>query len=158
MARWFSRAPATPPEVIERVEAVEIPIITETKRRLARGEYEDALRAAYSQVVADIQRAYGAQFPPGWTHDELIERGLDGRTGHLPEFLRRLTDLYVPVRFGSVPVPKDLDQLSGLLVSIYAQRPMWQLYLQPRREDGAGTRAAPRTSAAALVHAPRESP
>jgi hypothetical protein len=156
MARWFSRAPATPPEIVERVEAVEIPIITETKRRLARGEYDEALRGAYAQVVADVQRAYGARFPPGWTHDELIERGLDARMGHLPEFLRRLTDLYVPLRYGPAPVSRDPEQLTGLLVSIYAPRPMWQLYLEPRRDDGAATRAASRTPRPPVPRATKE--
>lgn len=158
MARWFTRAPAPPPEIIERVEAVEIPVITETKRRLARGEYEEALRAAYAQVVADVQRAYAARFPPGWTHDELIERGLDGRMGHLPEFLRRLTDLYVPVRYGPAPAPEDPEQLTGLLVSIYAQRPMWQLYLESKRDDGAATRATPRPAPRSLARPTTEPP
>ena len=157
MARWFSRAPAPPPEIIERVEAVEIPIITETKRRIARGEYEEALRAAYAQVVADVQRAYSARFPPGWTHDELIERGLDGRMGHLPEFLRRLTDLYVPVRYGPGPVRNDSERLSGLLVSIYAQRPMWQLYLEPKRDDGSVARAGSRASSSPSARSTTES-
>lgn len=139
MARWFSRVPEAPPEVIERVEPIEIPIISEVQRRLARDEYEGALAAAYRQVLLDLPRAYGLTFPPGWTQYEVLDRGLaDPKLGHLPEFIRRLTDLYVPTRFGPPPWPRDGDELVALLRGIYGRRPMWALYLQ-NRTDGPAT-------------------
>lgn len=148
MARWFSRPPETPPEVIERVEPIEIPIISEVQRRLARNEYEGALAVAYRQVIDDLQRAYGLTFPPGWTQFEILERGLaDPKLGHLPEFVRRLTDLYVPTRFSAPPWPRDPEQLEALLRSIYARRPMWALYLQAKREGGRAAGGAAPTAA-----------
>lgn len=158
MTRWFSRAPTNPPEVVERVEPIEIPIITETQRRLARDEYDAALAGAYRQVIDDLQRAYGLSFPAGWTQYEILDKGLaDPRLGHLPEFIRRLTDLYVPMRFGPPPWTHDPEQLETLLRSIYARRPLWALYLEakrdaPRPTPGAPALANPRPSAS-----PRES-
>lgn len=134
MARWLSKEPERPVEVIERIEPVEIPIITETKRRLARGEYAPALQGAYDQVLLDLQRAYGQRFPPGWTNGEILDRGSAESWGHLPDFLRRLTDLYMPFRFGGQAPSGDPETLLGLLQSIYAARPMWRLYVEPRQE------------------------
>src|SRR5215469_2071723 len=126
MARWFSRPPEPSPEVVERVEPVEIPVISEVARRLARDEFEGAVAVAYRQVIEDLQRAYGLTFPPGWTQYEVVEKGLaDPRLGHLPEFIRRLTDLYVPTRFSDPPRSRDGEQLGALLRSIYSRRPMW---------------------------------
>ena len=135
MRRWFTKEEERPVEVVERVIPVEIPILTETKRRLARGEYSEALRGAYLQVVEDLQRAFGTRFPAGWTTGEILERGPIADWGHLPEFLQRLTDLYTPLRFGAKPTPGDSDELVELLHSIYAARPMWRLYLEPREVD-----------------------
>ncbi|MCI4336322.1 MAG: hypothetical protein L3K17_03880 [Thermoplasmata archaeon] len=151
MAKWFSRAPDTPPEIVERVEPVEIPVITETKRRLGRDEYDAALAGAFRQVIDDLQRAYGLTFPAGWSQYEILDKGLaEPKLGHLPEFIRRLTDLYIPMRFGPPPWARDPDQLSGLLRSIYAQRPMWALYIESKREGPrASPRAAPSVAAAA---------
>ena len=142
MARWGGKSPERPVEVIERIEPIEIPIITETKRHLGRGEYEEALRAAYAQVVADLQRAYGTEFPPGWTSGEILDRGRSEAWGHLPDFVRRLTDLYTPLRFGGAAPARDPDGLVALLQSIYAARPMWRLYAE-RRDDGAAAGPAP---------------
>ncbi|HYK92605.1 MAG TPA: DUF4129 domain-containing protein [Thermoplasmata archaeon] len=137
MTRWFSKEPEKPVEVVERLIPVEIPILTETKRRLARQEYEEALRSAYGQVVGDLQRAFGTPFPTGWTNREILERGRVEGWEHLPDFLQRLTDLYTPMRFGGRPESSDPELLLGLLQSIYAARPMWRLYVQDR--PGAGT-------------------
>ena len=156
MARWFSKTPPPATEVVERVEPIEIPIISETQRRLARDEYDAALGGAYRQVVDDLQRAYGLTFPPGWTQYEILDKGLaDPKLGHLPEFIRRLTDLYVPMRFGPPPWTRDPDQLEALLRSIYARRPLWALYLQAKRD---GPRPGPTGAPLAATSAsPRES-
>ena len=131
---WQRREEAAPPTIVERVVPVEIPVLTETKRRLARGDYENALRLAYACVVDDLQRAYGRPFPPGWTHGEIVERGGDENWGHLPDFVRRLTDLYTPLRFGGDAQVRQPELLLELLQSIYAARPMWRLYLEPRTD------------------------
>lgn len=153
MTRWFSRPPEAAPEVVERIEPIEIPIISEVQRRLARDEYEAAVAAAYRQVIDDLQRAYGRTFPPGWTQYEVLDKGLnDPKLGHLPEFVRRLTDLYVPTRFSAPPWPRDPEQLESLLRSIYARRPMWALYLQAKKEasrssEGSAPSPSPRSRA-----------
>jgi Domain of unknown function (DUF4129) len=143
MARWRGKVPEGPVEVIERVEPIEVPILTETKRRLGHGDYDGALRAAYAQVVDDLQRAYGSEFPPGWTSGEILDRGPSEAWGHLPDFVRRLTDLYTPLRFGAAAPPRDPDGLVALLQSIYAARPMWHLYAERRDASSAAGPASP---------------
>ena len=141
MALWRPNGKDRPVEVVERVEPVEIPIITETKRRLARGEYAPALQAAYGQVVADLQKAFGRPFPAGWTNQEILDRGAGESWGHVPDFFRRLTDLYTPLRFGAPAPATEPETLLSLLQSIYAAPPMWRLYLQPKHIPPASIRA-----------------
>ncbi len=140
MPRWRPRTPEPPPVVIERIEPVEIPILTETKRLVARGEYDRALREAYAQVITDVQRAYGQPFAPGWTTGEILARGTTEPMGHLREFLARLTELYAPLRFHPEGADRRPEELLEVLRSIYAARPMWRLYLEPRDD---ATPAAP---------------
>lgn len=147
MVRWRSKEPERAPEVIERVEPIEIPIITETKRLLARGEYDGALRGAYARVLEDVQRAFSVPFPPGWTTGDILGRGAGPEMGHLPEFLERLTSLYTPLRFGASAPRRDPDELLALLQSIYASRPMWRLYLEPRPAAERDRSPAPPTPA-----------
>ncbi|MCI4369316.1 MAG: hypothetical protein L3K09_07135 [Thermoplasmata archaeon] len=132
MGKWFQRTAESTTTIVERVEPVEIPIITETKRRLARGEYEEALRAAYLKSIEDVQRAYDLKIPPGRTHGEILAMEFPESIGHLPEFLRRLYALYQPVRYGRPPWPREEKLVSSLLQSIYSPRPMWQLYVEPK--------------------------
>ncbi|HTT35417.1 MAG TPA: DUF4129 domain-containing protein [Thermoplasmata archaeon] len=151
MPRWSSKASEPAPTVIERVEPVEIPVLTETKRRLQRGEYDEAIRFACLQVVADLERAFGRPFPPGWTLSEVVERGRTDAMGHLPEFLERLAALYGPLRFGAPSPRRDPDALLALLQSIYAAGPMWRLYLEMKWPDASPPIAAGASPAAGAV-------
>lgn len=145
MTSWWRRPPPEPPSVIEHVEAVEIPVITEVKRRLAKGDYEGALLYAYPIAAEDLSKAFRAPFPPGMTHEEFLASTSGHELGHLPEFFRRFYDLYAPVRYGPPGHTAAPAALSGLLKSIYAQRPMWKLYLQPKHlpPDGGTPAEAP---------------
>ena len=158
MSRWFSKPEAPPPEIVEQVEPLEIPVIIEANRRLGRGDYLGAVRGSYPQVANDLAKAFNTPFPTYWTHEEFL-RSLDEKTmGHLPEFLRLFYQIYAPVRYGPpgtpiryglmahgpdtgrVLAPAEVPKtLMELLKSIYSQPPMWRLYISLKvpREGGA---------------------
>jgi len=70
--RKRSPSPSAPElRVVEKIRPVEVPVLTETKRRLGRGEVAQALRYAYPQVVADLERAYGMMRAAARARDHL---------------------------------------------------------------------------------------
>ncbi|MGI0052671.1 MAG: hypothetical protein ACRECR_00215 [Thermoplasmata archaeon] len=115
--------------VTERIRGVEVPVLTETKRRLLRGEVAEALRYAYPRVVADLERAYGVEFPPGFSHEEILERGFTEPMRPLTEFFDRFYRYYAPVRFGGRAPSSEGDQVLEIVRSLYSSEPMWRLYL-----------------------------
>ncbi|MGI0132621.1 MAG: hypothetical protein ACREDK_05970, partial [Thermoplasmata archaeon] len=114
---------------IHPLRPIEVPVLTETKRLLVRGEYAKAVLFAYPTVLNDVERAFGVSFSVHWTHEEILRRGLPAGTGRLPEFLLGLYRLYEPVRYGRSVIAQG-DRLVALLQSVYAHRPMWELYRQ----------------------------
>jgi hypothetical protein len=133
--RWSWRRELAAPFVVERLRPVELPILTETKRRIFGGDVAGALRYAYPLVLEDLQKAYGVQFPIAWTHEEILRRGLPPGAGPIGEFLPRLYRLYGPARYGeAVDIPESAGvETIELLRSIYAFAPMWRLYAWQRR-------------------------
>jgi hypothetical protein len=142
-------APAAPePRVVEKIRPVEVPVLTETKRRLGRGEVAEALRYAYPQVVADLERAYGRPFAVGWTHEEILRYGFSPEMEPLRDFFEALWRLYEPFRYGARAPPPDGREVLELLRSLYAAAPMWRLYVAPARAEapvarGGDAEAAP---------------
>lgn len=133
--RWPWRRIAEAPYVIEKLRPVELPILTETKRRVYGGDVAGALRYAYPLVLEDLQKAYGVQFPEGWTHEEILRQGLPPGAGPIGEFLPRLYRLYGAARYGvgaELPASAGTETIE-LLRSIYAFAPMWRLYAWKRR-------------------------
>lgn len=130
---WGRRSPAI--ELRERLRPIELPILTETKRRIYGGDVAGALRYAYPLVLEDLQRAYGVEFPPEWTHEEILRTGLPPGAGPIGDFLPRLYRLYGRARYGrGAPIPeRDGLEAIELLRSIYAFAPMWRLYAWQRR-------------------------
>lgn len=118
------------PPYLERFRSVELPILTETKRRIYRGDVAGALRYAYPLVLEDLQKAYGLSFPPEWTHEEILRLGLPRGAGPVEEFLPRLYRLYAPARYGLARTSPAVDGAEAveLLRSIYSVAPMWRLY------------------------------
>ena len=114
---------------VHPLRPIEVPVLTEAKRLLVRGEYAKAVLFSYPTVLNDVERAYGSAFSPNWTHEEILGRGLPGGMERLPEFLAGLYRLYAPVRYGRTAA-EDGDRLVALLQSVYAHRPMWELYKQ----------------------------
>ncbi len=133
---WLGRRGPDPagPQLLLR--PVELPVLTETKRRIYRGNVAEALRYAYPIVLEDLQQAYGVQFPAEWTHEEILRLGLPPAAGPLSEFLARFYRLYGPARYapGATLPPEAGNEAIELLRSIYAFAPMWRLYAwrQPR--------------------------
>jgi hypothetical protein len=125
--KWWRRS--REPAVRERVRAIEVPVLTETKRFLAREEVAPALRYAYPVVLRDLERAYGVTFPEGFTHEEIVARAFTEEMRPLADFLDGLYRLYAPVRYGNRPPPGSADEVLELLQSLYSPERMWRLYL-----------------------------
>jgi hypothetical protein len=148
----FWKKPEAPErEILEQVEPVEIPVINEAKRRLAKGDLSGAILHAYPVTTDDLSRAYGIPFLPGHTYEELL-RKIRGHKelGHLPEYYRRFYQMYAPLRYGGKGAPEfhgSPEIVIDLLKAIYAERPMWELYIEPKNrpepeEGGAMPEAA----------------
>ena len=116
------------PLLLDTRRPVEVPVLTETKRRWARGDRSGATRYAYEATLLDLERAFGVHFPSDWTHEDILERGVTEEMGSVPEFLARLLELYEPVRYGS-SVPATATSPEPILQSIYGHPKMWGLYL-----------------------------
>jgi hypothetical protein len=116
------------PVVLDTRRPVEVPVITETKRLWSRGHRAEAVRYAYDAVLRDVQRAYHVEFPPDWTHEDILVRGVTREMGPIPDFLMQLLQLYEPVRYAANP-PADLRSPVPLVESLYSPEPMWALYL-----------------------------
>jgi hypothetical protein len=114
--------------VLETRRPVEVPVLTETKRRWGRGDRAGAVRYGYESVLVDLQRGFAVEFPPDWTHEDILERGVTPEMESIPEFLGRLVRIYERVRYGPA-VPRDLPSPEPLLQSIYAHPKMWGLYI-----------------------------
>ncbi|MCI4354137.1 MAG: hypothetical protein L3K06_02085 [Thermoplasmata archaeon] len=107
---------------------VEVPVITETKRRWAKGDRPGAVQYAYESVLGDLERAFGVHFPADWTHEDILERGVTPEMGSIPDFLIELLKVYEPVRYGRVD-PGPARSPEPILQSIYGHPQMWGLYL-----------------------------
>jgi hypothetical protein len=142
MTPWWKKPEPVEPEVVEHIEAVEIPVITEVKRRFAKGDYAAALLEAYPKAANDLSRGFRIPFPAGMTHEEFLRTKVTPEMGHLPEFFRRFYDLYAPLRYGPPGKFETPKELPGILESIYAHKAMWRLYLQPKDESAPPHRRA----------------
>ncbi len=132
MNPWWRKPPPVSPEIVEQITAVEIPVITEVNRLLAKREYAAAMRVAYPAAASDLARAFRVSFPTGMTHEEFLRTRTTPAMRHLPEFLERLYELYAPLRYGPPGAREDPEALVSILKSLYAARPMWRLFLQPK--------------------------
>ncbi|HEV2166683.1 MAG TPA: hypothetical protein VGS23_06910 [Thermoplasmata archaeon] len=143
MNPWWRKPQPVNTEIVEQITAVEIPVISEVNRRLAKGDYEGAIRIAYPKAARDLARAFRVPFPAGMTHEEFLRTQTTEAMGHLPEFFQRFYELYAPLRYGPPGAWQDPAALVTILKSIYAPRPMWQLYLQPKDPDHPRGKGAP---------------
>ena len=106
MTRWFAKSEPLPPEVVEKVEPLEIPVIIEVNRRLERGDYRAAVRLSYPVVASDCAKAFRIPFPPYWTHEEFLRSLETEKVGTLlPEFLGLFYQVYSPIRYGPPGAP-----------------------------------------------------
>ena len=129
--------PGTEATVGDRYRPVEVPILTEAKRRAAVGDLGGALRYAYPRVLADLERAFEVEFPPGFSHEEIVERAFTPAMAPLRVFLDQLYRMYAPARYGGAGPPAgSAEELVELLKSLYAADPMWRLYVRPGRARG----------------------
>lgn len=119
--------------IVERIRVPEIPVLTETKRRIGRGDVGGALRYAYPEVIVDLSRAYHRPFAVGWTHEEIVREGFSEEMHPLLDFFEGLWSLYAPFRYGGLPPREDGARLIELLRSLYSTPPMWRLYLASAR-------------------------
>lgn len=125
----FRRSEPPPVVVVDRIRPVEVPILTEVKRRLGRNDVAGALLYAYPKIVEDLGRAYGVDFPEGFSHEEILTKRFNAEMAPMAEFFDRLYRLYAPVRFGRHPTPHSADIVLELVQSLYSPEPMWRLYV-----------------------------
>ncbi|HKV90112.1 MAG TPA: hypothetical protein VJQ43_02820 [Thermoplasmata archaeon] len=125
----FRKPDPTGPLVQDRIMAVEVPVLTEVKRRLGRNDVAGALLYVYPKVLEDLGRAYAAEFPPGYAHEEILAHGFTGTMAPQAEFFERLYRLYAPVRYGHRLAPGSGREVLEIVKSLYAAEPMWRLYL-----------------------------
>jgi hypothetical protein len=121
--------------IVEKIRPVEVPVLTEAKRRLGRGEVAETLRYAYPKVVEDLQRAYRRPFAVGWTHEEIVRDGFTPEMQPLLDFFEALWRLYEPFRYGARGPPPEGREVLELLQSLYAAPPMWRLYVELARPE-----------------------
>jgi hypothetical protein len=154
---WRSRRDGEPDPVVfvDRIRAVEVPVLTEAKRRLVRGDVPGALRFAYPKVLEDLGRAFGTPIPEGFSHEEIVDRGFTPEMAPLVDFFDRLYALYAPARFGTGPPPDSGDEVLELLQSLYSAEPMWRLYVTPSLDAASGP---PTKAAEAMEPVEEESP
>lgn len=117
------------PVYVQGVAPVEVPVITETRRRIGRGDYTGAIRYAFPSALRDAERAYGLHFPPELTNGEILAGGFPAERAEVAELFGQLYRLYEPARYGDARTT-DPETFLGLLKSIYADRPMWSLYIE----------------------------
>lgn len=127
---WFWRHEEPPVIVVaDRIRPVEVPVLTELKRLLGHGDVSRALLYVYPRVLTDVARAYDAEVPEGYSHEEIVAQRLAAPMGTQVEFLDRLYRMYAPVRYGRGPAPGTGDEVLELVQSLYAPERMWRLYL-----------------------------
>ncbi|MCI4350220.1 MAG: hypothetical protein L3K15_01730 [Thermoplasmata archaeon] len=136
VAGWVRRLLHPRLVILETMRPVEVPVLTETKRRWVQGEREGAILYAYEAVLADLQRAYGVRYPPDWTHDDILVHGVTPEMEPILPFVKELHDQYLPLRYGGV-VPEGFPSPERLVQSVYSQRAMWALYVEGIRHDDA---------------------
>ncbi len=158
MSPWWKKPDPVEPTVVEQIEAIEVPIITEVKARLAKGDYAGALRVSYPVAANDLAKAFQKTFPPGMTHEEFLRTRTTKEMGHLPEFFRRFYGLYAPLRYGPPGPVHDTGALTGILESIYANKAMWYLYLQSTEEGVVKVRTPEETAPASVPPSSEELP
>jgi hypothetical protein len=117
------------PVVLETMRSVEVPPITETKRRWVSGDRAGAVAYAWGAALYDVQRAFNVRFPPHWTNEDILVLGVTPEMVPIPEFLEKLLREYEPIRYGGL-LPAELPSPEPILQSIYAHRAMWLLYVE----------------------------
>jgi hypothetical protein len=159
MFRRKTETPVRP--AVEPIRSVEVPTVTELKRRLVSGDARPAMIEAWAAIVRDLARGYGVTIPKDWTDREIVTKwsstnspaGQMPLPGELQENIRRFYVIYEPVRFGPAGTPPKGDPVA-VLQSIYSWAPLWKLYLARATysvdEDGgttggATTRTIPKT-------------
>ncbi len=98
---WFRRT-TDGPVLLEQIVPLEVPVLTEVKRLLTRGERARAIRYGYLKAVEDCVYAFGVRFPTGATHVEFLATAMGpGSTlCDQREIYERAYRMYETVRYG----------------------------------------------------------
>ncbi|MCI4344853.1 MAG: hypothetical protein L3J87_04435 [Thermoplasmata archaeon] len=131
------------------IRPLEVPVVTETKRLMGRGESARAVRYAYPAVFSDASRAFHWEFEASATHRELLARFAEKAPAHFVTHLARLYALYEPARYGR-DAPPLLEDPVQILLSLYSFPDLWMLYAAPPARsppNGGGGAAAPKKAA-----------
>jgi len=121
----------------------EIPLLTAIQLDLQAGHYDEAVCRAYQTALRDVIDACHLDFPLGWTNEEILDRGFSEHE-KVRAKLRRMYDVYAPIRFGPPDPGRIQHPIEDLVVYLYAD---WDLYLRSRNDRGSSpTAAAPTQS------------
>ncbi|MEM0129185.1 MAG: DUF4129 domain-containing protein [Thermoplasmata archaeon] len=125
------RGRSAEPVVVERVSMIEVPVLTEVKQRIARGQPAEAVVYGFSRAVEDFSRARQLPIRPEWTYREYLATAMPapGPEAARRELFERAYALYEPARFGDVP--PDPAEFLSVLTSIYADPEIARLYATP---------------------------
>jgi hypothetical protein len=102
-------------------------LIDQVKVRLNAGDYPGGVQRAYLGALDDLQRTYGIVVPPGRTNAEILEANLSGRPAQAVEVLRRLYDVYRPLRYGPPGRKYEREPIVELLRDLYGNFALWEL-------------------------------
>lgn len=135
-------APPGSPPVGPVVRPLEVPVVTETKRLMGRGEPGRAVRYAYPAAFSDAARAFHWEVGGSATHRELLAGLAEKAPAHFVTHLARLYALYEPARYGREAPPLSEDPVQ-LLLSLYSFPDLWMLYAVPNPRAAANDGSRP---------------
>ncbi|MGI0055337.1 MAG: hypothetical protein ACREB9_05275 [Thermoplasmata archaeon] len=141
---WFRRT-TDGPVLLEQIVPLEVPVLTEVKRLLTRGERARAIRYGYLKAIEDCAYAFRVRFPTDATHVEFLATAMGPGTPlwGQREIYERAYRMYETVRYGGFVT--ESDDFVAALTSIYAPPPMFCLYASTKSSQPTFSVVSPRT-------------
>jgi len=139
LRQWWPRGSASAegsPRPPKDPRAAWLALIAQVKEHLDVGDYPGGVRRAYLGALEDLQRTYGITVPPGRTNEEIIGTQITGRSAQAGDILRRLYDVYRPLRYGPPTRSYDKEPILELLRDLYGNFALWELERQLSSGEG----------------------
>lgn len=117
---------------------VDVGVVNEASRRIARGDVVDGIAFGFAMAVQDVAAAHSVQIPPGLTYGEILSESFPRRMPpSMLDHLQRMYALYEPLRFGPrVPVREVATrEFVGELRALYASPQLQRMYAEFRYDS-----------------------